>query len=83
MADLYNHDLYARYIAEKAIEKWNQHIKRCNHAQMVTPTESEKTVRRIATMPNGCAQAAMNRTKPNHTGCAATELQNSAIPRGI
>ena len=38
---------------------------------MATPTESEKTVRRIATMPNGCAQAAMNRTKPNHTGMRA------------
>ena len=32
MADLYNHDLYSRDIAEKAIEKYNQHIKRCNRA---------------------------------------------------
>jgi hypothetical protein len=35
---------------------------------MATPTESKTTVRRIATMPNGCAQATMNRAKPNHTG---------------
>lgn len=35
---------------------------------MATPIESEKSVRRIATMLNGCAQAAMNRTKPSHTG---------------
>ena len=35
---------------------------------MATPIESEKTVRRIATMPNGYAQAAMDRRKPTHTG---------------
>ena len=32
MADLYNHDLYSRDIAEKAIQKYNQHIERCNRA---------------------------------------------------
>jgi hypothetical protein len=32
MTDLYNHDLYSRDVAEKAIEKYNQHIKRCNRA---------------------------------------------------
>jgi len=30
MADLYNHDLYSRDVAEKAIEKYNDHIERCN-----------------------------------------------------
>ena len=30
MADLYNHDLYSRDFAEKAIEKYNHHIERCN-----------------------------------------------------
>ncbi|MGB7556382.1 MAG: hypothetical protein WBM04_18590 [Candidatus Korobacteraceae bacterium] len=30
MTDLYNHDLYSRDVAEKAIEKYNQHIERCN-----------------------------------------------------
>ena len=37
MADLYNHDLYSRDIAEKAIEKYNQHIKRCNRPIQVAP----------------------------------------------
>jgi len=32
MADLYNHDLYSREVAEKAIQKYNQHIERCNRA---------------------------------------------------
>jgi hypothetical protein len=32
MADLYNHDLYSRDVAEKAIEKYNRHIERCNRA---------------------------------------------------
>jgi hypothetical protein len=32
MTDLYNHDHYSRDVAEKAIEKYNQHIKRCNRA---------------------------------------------------
>jgi hypothetical protein len=32
MADLYNHDLYSRDVAENAIQKYNQHIKRCNRA---------------------------------------------------
>ena len=32
MTDLYNHDLYSRDIAEKAIQKYNQHIDRCNRA---------------------------------------------------
>ena len=32
MTDLYNHDLYSRDIAEKAIQKYNQHIERCNRA---------------------------------------------------
>ena len=32
MTDLYNHDLYSRDVAEKAIEKYNQHIERCNRA---------------------------------------------------
>src|SRR5689334_7873302 len=38
---------------------------------MATPTESEKTVRRITTPPNGCPQEITNRTKPNHTGMRA------------
>ena len=29
---IYNHDLYSRDIAEKAIEKYSQHIMRCNRA---------------------------------------------------
>src|ERR1039458_3167244 len=41
-------------------------------AQMATATESEETVRRIATGPNGCTQAATNRTKPSHTGIRAS-----------
>ena len=32
MADLYNHDLYSRDVAEKAIQKYNDHIERCNQA---------------------------------------------------
>jgi hypothetical protein len=32
MADLYNHDLYSRDVAEKAIRKCNDHIERCNRA---------------------------------------------------
>jgi hypothetical protein len=32
MADLYNHDLYSRSVAEKAIRKYNDHIERCNRA---------------------------------------------------
>jgi len=32
MTDLYNHDLYSRAVAEKAIQKYNQHIERCNRA---------------------------------------------------
>ena len=32
MADLYNHDRYARDVAEKAIQRYNDHIERCNRA---------------------------------------------------
>ena len=32
MTDLYNHDLYSRDVAEKAIEKYNRHIECCNRA---------------------------------------------------
>jgi hypothetical protein len=32
MADLYNHDLYSRDVAENAIRKYNDHIERCNRA---------------------------------------------------
>jgi hypothetical protein len=32
MTDLYNHDLCSRDVAEKAIQKYNQHIERCNRA---------------------------------------------------
>ncbi len=32
MTDLYNHDLYSQDVAEKAIQKYNQHIERCNRA---------------------------------------------------
>src|ERR1017187_7157758 len=32
MTDLYNHDAYSRDVAEKAIQKYNQHIERCNRA---------------------------------------------------
>jgi hypothetical protein len=32
MTDLYNHDLYSRDVAEKSIQKYNQHIERCNRA---------------------------------------------------
>ena len=32
MSDLYNHDLYSRDVAEKAIQKYNDHIERCNRA---------------------------------------------------
>ena len=32
MTDLYNHDLYSREVAEKAIRKYNDHIERCNRA---------------------------------------------------
>jgi hypothetical protein len=32
MTDLYNHDLYSRDVAEKAIQKYNRHIERCNRA---------------------------------------------------
>lgn len=40
--------------------------------QMAAPMESETTVRRIVVGPNGCTQAAMNRTKPNQTGIRAS-----------
>ena len=30
--DLYNHDLYSRDVAEKAIRKYNNDIERCNRA---------------------------------------------------
>ena len=32
MADLYNHELYSRDAAERAIQKYNDHIERCNRA---------------------------------------------------
>ena len=32
MADLYNQDAYSRQIAQEAIERFNQHIERCNRA---------------------------------------------------
>lgn len=32
MADLYNHDRHSRDVAEKAIQKYNDHIERCNRA---------------------------------------------------
>ena len=41
MADVYNHDLYSRQIATEAIQKYNQHIERCNRA--IEAGESEHT----------------------------------------
>jgi hypothetical protein len=32
MADLYNQDAYSRQVAQEAIERYNQHIERCNRA---------------------------------------------------
>jgi hypothetical protein len=32
VVDLYNHDLHSRQVAKEAIEKYNQHIERCNRA---------------------------------------------------
>lgn len=32
MADLYNHDLYSREAAREAIQRYNDHIERCNRA---------------------------------------------------
>jgi hypothetical protein len=32
MADLYNHDLYSRQVARQAIQRYNDHIERCNRA---------------------------------------------------
>ena len=32
MADLYNHDAYSRGVAREAIQKYNDHIERCNRA---------------------------------------------------
>ena len=32
MTDLYNHDAYSRQIAREAIQKYNDHIERCNRA---------------------------------------------------
>ncbi len=32
MTDLYNHDAYARGVAREAIQKYNDHIERCNRA---------------------------------------------------
>jgi len=32
MADLYNQDAYSRQVAQEAIERFNQHIERCNRA---------------------------------------------------
>ena len=32
MTDVYNHDQYSREIAKEAIERYNQHIERCNRA---------------------------------------------------
>ncbi len=52
MADIYNRDAYSRRIAQKAIEKYNTHIERCNraieaaeHGEAVSTTGSEFTVR--------------------------------------
>ena len=52
MADIYNQDAYSRRIAQKAIEKYNTHIERCNraieaaeHGEAVSTTGSEFTVR--------------------------------------
>jgi hypothetical protein len=32
MTDLYNHDAYSRDVAREAIQKYNEHIERCNRA---------------------------------------------------
>jgi hypothetical protein len=32
MTDLYNHDVYSRQVARDAIQKYNEHIERCNRA---------------------------------------------------
>ena len=32
MTDLYNHDQYSRDVAGQAIQKYNEHIERCNRA---------------------------------------------------
>ncbi len=42
MTDLYNHDLYSRGAAKEAIEKYNQHIERCN--RVIEAAESGQSV---------------------------------------
>ncbi len=42
MTDLYNHDLYSREAAKEAIEKYNQHIERCN--RVIEAAESGQSV---------------------------------------
>ena len=32
MADVYNHDQYSREVAKEAIQRYNQHVERCNRA---------------------------------------------------
>ena len=32
MTDLYNHDMYSRHVTRAAIQKYNDHIERCNRA---------------------------------------------------
>jgi hypothetical protein len=48
MTDLYNHDLYSRQVARDAIQKYNDHIERCNrtieaveHGMSVPGTDSD------------------------------------------
>lgn len=48
MTDLYNHDLYSRQVAENAIQRYNDHIERCNraieateHGSVLPGTESD------------------------------------------
>jgi hypothetical protein len=41
MADVYNHDLYSRQMANDAIQKYNQHMERCNRA--IEAAESGRT----------------------------------------
>src|SRR5271157_3375244 len=52
MADLYNHDLYSRDVAEKAIQKYNQHIERCNRA--IESAQHGTTVEGVDTGHESC-----------------------------
>jgi chromosome segregation ATPase len=74
MADLYNHDLYSRESAKQAIQRYNEHIERCNRA--IEAGDSGHSVLNVANEQTEALRAELQRVG---TELAAAKRENEIL----